>query len=199
MKASKLTISHSTSSRPTWPQRNVLSSLWFFLKMWRLPQSTMSGLLWCGFKGNLPTRGQFSPLKIFLRWRMTKQTWNIGSSPTMLWSLSSLKISLFLRNIFLFITENVTMCISDSFLKQCNVVKCTIVHRLKGGNWFYYPQRAQRAGGIVKDWQIFGYGSDFPTWLKVGTKSKAKVPNFGGNFEPSYLQTGKSFWQNSKA
>ena len=45
---------------------------------------------------------------------------------------------------------------------------------------FYYPQRAQRAGGIVRDWQIFGYGSDFPTWSEVGTKSRAKVPNFGG-------------------
>ena len=63
----------------------------------------------------------------------------------------------------------------------------------------YYPQRAQRAGGIVRDWQIFGHGSDFPTWSEVGTKSRAKVPNFGGNFEPSYLWTGKSFWQNSKA
>ena len=57
----------------------------------------------------------------------------------------------------------------------------------------YYPQRAQRAWGIVRDWQIFGYGSDFPTWSEVGTKSKAKVPNFGGNFEPSYLWTRKSF------
>ena len=61
------------------------------------------------------------------------------------------------------------------------------------GCCIYYPQRAQRAGGIVRDWQIFGYGSDFPTWSEVGTKSKAKVPNFGGNFEPSYLWTGKSF------
>ena len=46
---------------------------------------------------------------------------------------------------------------------------------------------------IVRDWQIFGYGSDFPTWSEVGTKSRAKVPNFGGNFESSYLRTGKSF------
>ena len=46
---------------------------------------------------------------------------------------------------------------------------------------------------IVRDWQIFGHGSDFSTWSEVGTKSKAKVPNFKGNFEPSYLRTGKSF------
>ena len=51
---------------------------------------------------------------------------------------------------------------------------------------------------IVRDWQIFGHGSDFPTWSEVGTKSRAKVPNFKGNFEPSYLWTGKSFCQNSK-
>ena len=49
------------------------------------------------------------------------------------------------------------------------------------------------AGGIVSDWQIFGHGSDFPTWSEVGTKSRAKPPNFEGNFEPSYLWTGKSF------
>ena len=61
------------------------------------------------------------------------------------------------------------------------------------GRLKYYPQRAQRAGGIVRYWQIFGYGSDFPTWSEVGTKSRAKVPNFEGNFEPSYLWTGKSF------
>ena len=30
-------------------------------------------------------------------------------------------------------------------------------------------------------------------WSEVGTKSKAKVPNFGGNFKPSYLRTGKRF------
>ena len=60
-------------------------------------------------------------------------------------------------------------------------------------HFLYYPQRAQRAGGIVRDWQIFGHGSDFPTWSEVGTKSRAKVPNFEGNFEPSYLWTGKSF------
>ena len=44
----------------------------------------------------------------------------------------------------------------------------------------YYPQRAQRAGGIVRVWQIFGHGYDFPTWSELGTKSKVKVPNFGG-------------------
>jgi len=45
---------------------------------------------------------------------------------------------------------------------------------------FYYPQRAQRAGGIVRVWQIFGHGYDFPTWSELGTKSRVKVPNFGG-------------------
>ena len=44
----------------------------------------------------------------------------------------------------------------------------------------YYPQRAQRAGGIVRVWQIFGHGYDFPTWSELGTKSRVKVPNFGG-------------------
>ena len=52
---------------------------------------------------------------------------------------------------------------------------------------------SELAGSIVRDWQIFGHGSDFPTWSEVGTKSRAKVPNFRGNFEPSYLWTGKSF------
>ena len=41
--------------------------------------------------------------------------------------------------------------------------------------------------GIVRDWQIFGHGSDFPTWSEVGTNYEAKPPNFEGNFEPSYL------------
>ena len=72
-------------------------------------------------------------------------------------------------------------------------IKNTRIKILTKAICIYYPQRAQRAGGIVRDWQIFGYGSDFPTWSEVGTKSKAKVPNFGGNFEPSYLWTGKSF------
>ena len=44
----------------------------------------------------------------------------------------------------------------------------------------YYPQRAQRAGGIVRVWQIFGHGYDFPTWSELGTKSKVKVTYFGG-------------------
>ena len=49
------------------------------------------------------------------------------------------------------------------------------------------PQQAQRARGIVRDWQIFGHGSDFSTWSELGTNSKVKSPNFWGNFEPSYL------------
>ena len=57
----------------------------------------------------------------------------------------------------------------------------------------YYPQLAALAGGIVRDWQSFGHVSDFPIWSEVGTKCEAKPPNFGGNFEPSYLPTGKSF------
>ena len=73
-------------------------------------------------------------------------------------------------------------------------MKCSEIASNTDSNYsIYYPQRAQRAGGIVRDWQIFGHGSDFPTWSEVGTKSRAKVPNFGGNFEPSYLRTGKSF------
>ena len=44
----------------------------------------------------------------------------------------------------------------------------------------YYPQRAQRAGGIVRVWQIFGHGYDFPTWSELGTKSRVKVTYFGG-------------------
>ena len=35
---------------------------------------------------------------------------------------------------------------------------------------------------IVRDWQIFGHGSDFPTWSEVGTNCEAKVPNFGGKY-----------------
>ena len=45
---------------------------------------------------------------------------------------------------------------------------------------FYYPQRAQRAGGIVRVWQIFGHGYDFTTWSELGTKSRVKVTYFGG-------------------
>ena len=44
----------------------------------------------------------------------------------------------------------------------------------------YYPQQAQQAGGIVRVWQIFGHGYDFPTWSELGTKSKVKVTYFGG-------------------
>ena len=40
----------------------------------------------------------------------------------------------------------------------------------------YYPQRAQRAGG-VRDWQNFGHVSDFPNWSELGTE--AEPPNFG--------------------
>ena len=47
-------------------------------------------------------------------------------------------------------------------------------------DFYYYPQRAQRAVGIVRVWQIFGHGYDFTTWSEIGTKSKVKVPNFGG-------------------
>ena len=59
-------------------------------------------------------------------------------------------------------------------------IKNTRIKILTKAICIYYPKRAQRAGGIVRDWQIFGYGSDFPTWSEVGTKSRAKVPNFGG-------------------
>ena len=62
---------------------------------------------------------------------------------------------------------------------------------LRGHKW------AQQAGGTVKDWQILGHSSNFSTWSELATKSEAKVPNFIANFEPSYLWTGKSFWQNS--
>ena len=61
---------------------------------------------------------------------------------------------------------------------------------LRGHKW------AQQAGGTVKDWQILGHSSNFSTWSELATKSEAKVPNFIANFEPSYLWTGKSFWQN---
>ena len=33
---------------------------------------------------------------------------------------------------------------------------------------------------LVRVWQIFGHGYDFPTWSELGTKSKVKVPNFEG-------------------
>ena len=51
--------------------------------------------------------------------------------------------------------------------------------------------QAALAGGIVREWQIFGHSSNFSTWSELGTKSKAKLPNFIANFEPSYLWTGK--------
>ena len=54
----------------------------------------------------------------------------------------------------------------------------------------YYPQRAQRAGGIVRVWQIFGHGYDFPTWSELGTKSKVKVTYFGGK---KYLEEFKKY------
>ena len=49
------------------------------------------------------------------------------------------------------------------------------------------------SSGVIRDWQIFGHGSDFPTWSEAGTKSEVKSLNFDANFEPSYLWTGKSF------
>ena len=49
------------------------------------------------------------------------------------------------------------------------------------------------SSGVIRDWQIFGHGSDFPTWSEAGTKSEVKSLNFDANFEPSYLRTGKSF------
>ena len=51
---------------------------------------------------------------------------------------------------------------------------------LSGSDGIYYPQRAQRAGGIVRVLQIFGHGYDFPTWSELGTKSKVKVTYFEG-------------------
>ena len=55
---------------------------------------------------------------------------------------------------------------------------------------YYYPQRAQRAGGIVRVWQIFGHGYDFPTWSELGTKSKVKVTYFNGK---KYLKEFKKY------
>ena len=52
------------------------------------------------------------------------------------------------------------------------------------------PQRAQRAGGIVRVWQIFGHGYDFPTWSELGTKSRVKVTYFGGK---KYLEEFKKY------
>ena len=52
------------------------------------------------------------------------------------------------------------------------------------------PQRAQRARGIVRDWQIFGHCSDFSTWSELGTKSRVKVPNFEGK---KYLEEFKKY------
>ena len=43
--------------------------------------------------------------------------------------------------------------------------------------------QAALAGGIVRDWQIFGHSSNFSTWSELGTKSKAKVPIFIANFD----------------
>ena len=54
----------------------------------------------------------------------------------------------------------------------------------------YYPQRAQRAGGIVRVWQIFGHGYDSPTWSELGTKSKVKVTYFEGK---KYLEEFKKY------
>ena len=55
---------------------------------------------------------------------------------------------------------------------------------------FYYPQRAQRAGGIVRVWQIFGHGYDFTTWSELGTKSRVKVTYFNGK---KYLKEFKKY------
>ena len=54
----------------------------------------------------------------------------------------------------------------------------------------YYPQRAQRAGGIVRVWQIFGHGYDFTTWSELGTKSRVKVTYFNGK---KYLKEFKKY------
>ena len=44
--------------------------------------------------------------------------------------------------------------------------------------------------GIVRVWQIFGHGYDFPTWSELGTKSKVKVTYFGGK---KYLEEFKKY------
>ena len=49
---------------------------------------------------------------------------------------------------------------------------------------------AALAGGIVRVWQIFGHGYDFPTWSELGTKSKVKVTYFGGK---KYLEEFKKY------
>ena len=54
----------------------------------------------------------------------------------------------------------------------------------------YSPQRAQRAGGIVRVLQIFGHVYDFPTWSELGTNYEAKLPNFGGK---KYLEEFKNY------
>ena len=55
---------------------------------------------------------------------------------------------------------------------------------------YYYPQQAQRAGGIVRVWQIFGHGYDFTTWSELGTKSRVKVTYFNGK---KYLKEFKKY------
>ena len=70
-------------------------------------------------------------------------------------------------------------------------LKCILLFQLLIQN--YYPQRAQRAGGISKGLVISWSWLPLTTLVIGYTKSKAKVQHFGGNFGPQYLWTGDSF------
>ena len=68
------------------------------------------------------------------------------------------------------------LSLPDTLQKFCSLSFADLLKYVYHSTVKYYS--------IVRNWQIFGHGSDFHTWSEQGT---AKMPNFIANCEPSHI------------